>query len=92
MKTAILWLSLVALAVVPAAAEFPYPNNPQPCGTDASDDCVEATDFGAYLFLPVADPPVLPNDFGNDNWKLTSERTGDPAIDQLLEGVRAHCG
>src|SRR5439155_11217192 len=35
-------------------------------------------------------PPTLPNDFGNANWKLTSQKTGEPAIDtsaQELFGV-----
>ncbi len=83
------WLTTIALTSTTAVAEFPYPPNPAPCAT--SEECIEATDFASYLFLPVADPPVLPDDFGSDNWKLTSERTGDPAIDasvQELMGVK----
>lgn len=83
MRTRLLWLVLLA-AVATARAEFPYPSNPRPC-TVAEEDCVEATDFAAYLFLPVSDPPVLPNDFGSDNWKFTSERTGDPEIDDSVQ-------
>jgi len=81
---------LVALPLAAARAEFPYPANPDPCGAGSA-ECIEAADFASYLYLPVADPPLLPNDFGSDNWKLTSETTGDPAIDesaQELFGVR----
>jgi hypothetical protein len=74
-----------------ARAEMPYPPNPQPCADDGAGDCIEATSYADYLFLPVDDPPVLPNDFGSDNWKLTSETTGEPEIDdsaQELFGVK----
>jgi hypothetical protein len=85
----IVFLSLV---VTPAQGEMPYPANPDPCDPiDPTPGCTDATDFGHYLFLPATVPLTLPNDFGADNWKLTSERTGDPAIDdspQELFGVK----
>jgi hypothetical protein len=77
------WLASIALLSSAALAEFPYPPNPAPCAI--SEECIEATDFASYLFLPVADPPLLPGDFGSDNWKLTSERTGDPEIDESVQ-------
>jgi hypothetical protein len=88
-------LPLMALCLVlssPLLAEMPYPANPQPC-SDANTDppCIDARDFWRYLFLPTTTPPTRPNDFGNDNWKLTSDTTGDPAIDdnpQELFGVK----
>ncbi len=89
MRKALCWLVLSGLVSSAALAEMPYPLNPRPCGSTA--DCIEATDFGSYLFLPVADPPLLPDDFGSDNWKLTSEPTGDAEIDgnlQELLGVK----
>lgn len=86
----LMWLALAACAVGEAHAEFPYPSNPDPCDARAS-DCIAAGEFSSYLFLPVEDPPVLPDDFGSDNWKLTSGTTGDPVLDssaQELFGVR----
>ncbi len=89
MAIRVVWLSLVVL-VSAVFAELPYPPNPSPCGAGSA-DCIEAHDFSSYLFLPVSDPPLLPDDFGSDNWKLTSELTGDPEIDasaQELFGVK----
>ncbi len=83
MKTRVLWLSLL-LTVCIARAEFPYPTNPRPCA-DGLPDCIERDDFSSYLFLPVSDPPVLPDDFGSDNWKLTSEATGDPELNSSIQ-------
>ena len=85
-----MWLPFVACVAVGARGEFPYPSNPRPCDTGA-EDCTANEDFSAYLFLEVADPPLLPNDFGSDNWKLTSEATGESEIDssaQELFGVK----
>ncbi|MCX8071511.1 MAG: S8 family serine peptidase [Candidatus Binatia bacterium] len=74
------------------SAEFPYPANPRPCGASQVDEgCIEARDFAAYLFLPEATPPLVPNDFtGGSSWKLGSGQTGNPEIDsspQELFGV-----
>lgn len=85
----LVWLCVL---VVPGWAEFPYPANPRPCGSPAAtSDCIRAEDFASYLFLPVADPPQVPNDFtGATVWKLGSGTTGNPAIDanpQELYGV-----
>jgi hypothetical protein len=72
---------------------MPYPRNPQPCGarSAAAADCIPATAFSRYLFLPATSPLTLPNDFGSDNWKMSSATTGDPEIDgnpQELFGVK----
>jgi hypothetical protein len=77
------------LAATAAQAEFPYPGNPDPCGPEPAPGCIAATEFHRYLFLPETSPPQRPDDFGND-WKISSNRTGDPAIDgsaQELFGV-----
>jgi hypothetical protein len=92
MTRRILLVTLCLLLSARGHAEMPYPPNPQPC-TDGNTDppCIDAADFARYLFLPTTTPPTLPNDFGNDNWKLTSDQTGDPAIDanpQELFGVK----
>jgi len=87
----ILLVLIVGLAAEATFAAMPYPPNPRPCGEPVEPDCIAATDFSQYLFLPIAEPPLLPNDFGSDNWKLTSETTGEPAIDeraQELYGVK----
>lgn len=81
---------LLAALAAPVVAEFPYPSNPRPCADPPAPDCIPATDFHRYLALPASEPPLLPNDFRN-NWKLTSERTGDPLLDnnpQELFGVK----
>ncbi len=84
-------MTLVASLLVAATAwaEFPYPANPAPCGTVPTPECIEASEFHRYLSLPASAPPVRPNDF-RDNWKISSDTTGDPAIDgsaQELFGV-----
>ena len=74
-------LAVVLLAPLVALADFPYPKPPP--GTDPSA-------FGRYAFLPQKEPPEVPNDF-NDDWKLSSGKTGEAAIDsspQELFGVR----
>jgi len=75
-----------------AGAEFPYPANPAPClGHQVPPVCFHNTDFASFAFLPSTEPPTVPNDFGNNNWKLTSGKTGDPVIDadpRELFGVR----
>ncbi len=80
------------MAAGSARAEMPYPSNPLPCGDPNLDQpCIASTDFSHYLFLPTTDPLTLPDDFGSDNWKLTSQKTGDPQIDgsaQELFGVK----
>ena len=89
-------IALIALAALSSAApcwgEMPYPHTPRPCTAPATPpECVPATDYSRYLFLPSTTPLTLPNDFGTDNWKLTSQPTGDPAIDsnpQELFGVK----
>lgn len=65
---------LVALLVPNAYATFPFP--PPPAGTPPQR-------YAAYLRLPVATPPVRPNEFASDGtaWKLTSDHTGEPSID-----------
>ncbi|MGH3582524.1 MAG: S8 family serine peptidase, partial [Mycobacterium sp.] len=82
----------VAMWSAPLLAAMPYPPNPLPCaGSETDPPCIPATDFAQYLFLPATDPLTLPDDFGADNWKLTSEQTGDPSIDaspQELFGVK----
>jgi len=83
---------LVALLMVQRArAEVPYPSNPLPCtGSQVPPDCITSTDFSRYAFLPATQPPTRPNDF-NDDWKLTSDKTGEAAIDespQELFGVK----
>src|SRR5262249_29990301 len=67
-------LTLALLAGPPAAwATFPFPS--PPAGTPPQH-------YAAYLRLPVASPPVRPSDFtGGDEWKMTSDQTGEPAID-----------
>ncbi|HYD50743.1 MAG TPA: S8 family serine peptidase, partial [Terriglobales bacterium] len=92
MRTALAVLTLALLAAAaPVAAEFPYPANPAPCsGPSLPPQCIPATDWSRYLFLPAANPPQRPNDFQND-WKLTSDTTGEPEIDdnpQELFGVK----
>src|SRR5579862_1395446 len=73
-------------------ADMPYPVNPLPCtAPNEPAGCIPATQFSQYLFLPTTTPPTLPNDWGTDNWKLTSEKTGDPELDnnpQELFGVK----
>jgi hypothetical protein len=85
-------IGFILAVATTAGAEMPYPPNPRPCNGESTDPpCIDATDFSRYLFLETTDPPTLPNDFGSDNWKLTSEKTGDPAIDgnpQELFGVK----
>ena len=74
-------LAVVLLVPLVARADFPYPKPPP--GTDPNA-------FARYAFLPQKDPPVLPNDFGDD-WKLSSSKSGEAAIDsspQELFGVR----
>ncbi len=74
-------LALVLALPSPSPADFPYPTNPLPCsGAQVPPACIASTDFSKYTFLPSTDPLTLPNDFGND-WKLTSTKTGEPAID-----------
>ena len=73
---------LCAVTASVVRAEFPYPANPQPCSEPGiPPGCIQATDFQRYLVLPPAQPPTRPDDF-NNLWKLTSDTTGDPAIDQ----------
>ena len=71
------------LAARSAHATFPYPTPPP--GTPPQN-------YASYLRLPVTSPPVRPVDFtGGTEWKLTSDQTGDPAIDGSaaeLFGVR----
>ncbi len=90
------WVAAFALASLSSASElvaaFPYPANPQPCPPKPpASSCIAATDFASYLFLPDTLPPELPNDFsGGNRWKLTSEPSGNPAVDsnpQELFGV-----
>lgn len=83
--------TLALFAASGVFAAMPYPPNPRPC-TDPNLDgpCFAASDFSRFLFLPATEPPTVPNDF-NDDWKLTSGTTGNPAIDaspQELFGVR----
>ncbi len=79
-------------SAAPCSGDVPFPPNPLPCPTPpAEEECIAATAFARYLFLPTAAPPLRPNDFGDDNWKLTSDRTGEAAIDgsvQELFGVK----
>src|SRR5215213_4075340 len=73
--------AVVLLAPLVARADFPYPK--PPAGTDPSA-------LGRYAFLPQKDPPEVPNDF-DDDWKLSSGKSGEAAIDsnpQELFGVR----
>jgi len=85
-------LSVVLFLAAPCWGDMPYPTNPQPCDAPAATAaCIRPTDFSRYLFLPTTTAPTLPNDFGNDNWKLTSATTGEAAIDgnpQELFGVK----
>ena len=89
-KAVALLLALTAAYVGRAAADVPYPTNPQPCtGSQTDPPCIDPTAFAQYLFLPATTPLTLPDDFNND-WKLTSGTTGNPAIDasaQELFGV-----
>ncbi|HXJ33682.1 MAG TPA: S8 family serine peptidase [Candidatus Eisenbacteria bacterium] len=71
-RLAIAAIGLLAIAA-PALATFPYPAPPP--GTPPQS-------YGAYLRLPMTVPPTRPGDFaGGDAWKLTSDQSGDPAID-----------
>jgi len=79
------------LIAAPAAAEMPYPPNPAPCTVEGEGPCIDARDFQRYLFLPAQEPPLLPDDLAADDWKLTSAKTGEAAIDgsaQELFGVK----
>ncbi len=74
----------VLLSARHAQATFPFP--PPPSGTPPQN-------YAAYLRLPVATPPVRPSEFASDGtaWKLTSDHTGEPALDadpQELFGVK----
>jgi Subtilase family len=85
--------TLIATAVSsPCRGDVPYPLDPQPCRAPAAPpECIPAAAYSHYLFLPATTPLTLPNDFGPDNWKLTSEPTGEAAIDtspQELFGVK----
>jgi Subtilase family/FG-GAP-like repeat len=78
------WVQAAVLLAAPSAhATFPYP--PPPPGTAPQA-------YADYLRLPTTTPPVRPIDFtGGTEWKLTSDPTGDPAIDSSpaeLFGVR----
>jgi hypothetical protein len=83
--------ALIIGLVHSATAEFPYPANPRPCSAPGVPaDCIAATDFARFLFLRSASPPLRPSDF-RDDWKITSDKTGDPNIDnnpQELFGVK----
>jgi hypothetical protein len=75
---------LLSCLACPAHATFPFP--PPPPGTPPQS-------YAAYLRLPVTTPPVRPGEFASDGtaWKLTSDRTGEAAIDanpQELFGVK----
>src|SRR5262245_11110857 len=87
---AALVLALTMVWRAPAGAEMPYPQNPRPCdGSGTDPTCIDPLAFAEYLFLPATTPLTLPNDF-NDDWKLRSGTTGNPAIDgsaQELFGV-----
>lgn len=72
---------IVSLAPGKAFGEFPYPANPLPCDPTPATECIAATEFHRYLSLPITDPPTVPNDF-RGNWKLSSAKTGNPAIDE----------
>ena len=91
-RPATMLIACCLLVAGTARAEMPYPGNPLPCSDPNLDrDCIATTDFSRYLFLPATEPLTLPNDFGSDNWKLTSEKTGDPQIDgsaQELFGIK----
>ena len=83
--------AVMCIRTTTARADMPYPLNPQPCSGTSTPACIPATDFSRYLFLPATTPLTLPNDFGTDNWKLTSSTTGDPTIDgnpQELFGIK----
>jgi hypothetical protein len=70
---AVLALASLLADAPPAGATFPYPSPPP--GTPPQD-------YAAYLALPVQSPPVRPSDFfGGSEWKLTSDQTGEAAID-----------
>ncbi|GIW42998.1 MAG: hypothetical protein KatS3mg077_0280 [Candidatus Binatia bacterium] len=91
------WCPLVGLGLsvlLPrgVVADFPYPQNPHPCGkVAASENCIPAREYSRYLFLPESSPPALPNDFsGSLTWKLGSTQSGDSEVDsnpQELFGV-----
>jgi hypothetical protein len=69
----LLLLAAVVALATPAFATFPYPAPPP--GTPPQD-------YAAYLRLPATVPPTRPSDFaGGDAWKLSSDPSGNPAID-----------
>jgi hypothetical protein len=91
-KRALLAVAFAILWAAHSAAEMPYPSNPRPCPAEGTDpECIPSDAFAQYLFLPATTPLTLPNDFrGGDVWKLTSQATGEAAIDgsaQELFGV-----
>ena len=93
MKRLLVFAALAAVTLcAPVSAEMPYPTNPLPCtGAQTDPPCIDPTAFADYLFLAPTDPPTVPNDYGSDNWKFTSAKTGDPDIDsnpQELFGVK----
>lgn len=65
-------LATILMLASAARAEFPYPTPPP--GTAPQD-------YADYMFLSPTSP--LPNEFQNPGifWKLTSQSTGDPTID-----------
>ncbi len=92
MRRHIGWFAIaLTLCATRAFATLPYPSNPRPCsapGIPAS--CIDDLAYADYLFLPTTTPPTRPIDFNND-WKTTSDKTGDPTIDnnpQELFGVK----
>src|SRR5262249_28633468 len=78
------WVQAAVLLAAPSAhATFPFPPPPPGTAPQAYPD---------YPRLPTTTPPGRPIDFpGSTEWKLTSDPTGDPAIDSSppeLFGVR----
>ncbi len=90
-RNVVLSVAFFSILAAPCLAEFPYPANPQACSPDRDPaTCIGVTDYAQFAFLPQTSPPLVPNDFGDD-WKLTSAKTGEAAIDsnpQELFGVK----
>lgn len=91
LRRLLLITSAVVLLAYPALAELPYPSNPMPCAAgQVPPHCIASTDFASYAFLAPSSPPLRPNDF-HDDWKITSDKTGEATIDsnpQELFGVK----
>lgn len=69
----------ITFLAAPAAAEFPYPTNPNPCAAEPAGECIQPDEFHRYLFLPQTEPPTLPNNFDSDSADVNASHAGGDA-------------